>query len=860
MYIKNIVIIITAIVLATSCKTTDDKLLESGVSVELAKYRKQNISNIHYNLFFNLPSDEKEKVTGRAEISFDIYDSKNPVILDFQAPAENILNISVNKQKINFHFKNGHILIPSAYLETGNNIVSIGFISTDRALNRNPDYLYTLMVPDRASTAFPCFDQPDLKATFSLKLEMAAHWNAVSNGIKKETQASDTRKTISFLPDKPISTYLFAFVAGDLESFHHIDNHLAITVYHRETDKKLFKNNIDEIIRLHKESLEWMENYTAIPYPFDKLDIVLIPAFQYSGMEHPGAIYYRDSRLLLDDGASLSEQLGRASLIAHEMSHMWFGNLVTMNWFNDVWLKEVFANFMADKMVYQQYPEADHDLRFYTSHHRRAMSIDRSQGTHPVRQTLPNQKLAGTLYGSIIYNKAPIAFKQLEKLMNEKPFQKAIREYLHVFAYDNASWNDLVNILDKYSDTDIEKWSNAWIYGKGMLKIKYCPDVSNNKIKEFKITSAHPYPGSPFPSQFICYALIYDNETFYGKAFIDDHEIIIKELEGMDVPYAILLQGGGCGYGYFQPSEKTRNFLLKNLHYLDDDYLRTAGIMNLHEDFLNGNIKSNIYYDALLQYVKTEVHPQIIPVLLDNLQTVYWGFLNIKQRQFYCKKSEAVLWQHLKNNTYDQAQLYFKAFINMGLTNNAFNKMIDLWQGNIDIKDFELSESDKTDIICELVIRSVNNIDSLIEKQLNNIENPDRKRRFEFLLPALSHDREVREEFFESLKEEENRRHEPWVIDALQYLHHPLIAHKSLPYLPESLAMIEEIQKTGDIFFPKNWLDATLSGHSSKEALIIVENFLENNPELSENLRLKILQAADMLFRKTGKATTPLQY
>ena len=851
MNIKNVLILIIASAIITGCKRIDRELTEPGVSVELAEYRKKNISDLHYHLFFNVPSDEKEKVSGRVEIKFDLEDNNRPVILDFRAGKESILKVSANGSNTNYRFENGHIIIPSASLNIGNNIVSISFISADQALNRNPEYLYTLLVPDRASTAFPCFDQPDLKARFSLKLELPAQWEAVSNGIKKEVLSNESTKIISFFPGKPISTYLFAFAAGDFKVYHHSDKEIEMNIYHRETDEKLFKNNIDKIIKLHKESLQWMKGYTAIPYPYDKLDIVLVPAFQYSGMEHPGAIYYRDSRLLLEEGASLSEHLGRASLIAHEVSHMWFGNLVTMNWFSDVWLKEVFAGFMADKMVHPQYPEADHDLRFIASHHRRAMSVDRSQGTHPIRQELPNQKFAGTLYGAIIYNKAPVTFSQLERLMGEQQFEKAVREYLQVFAHDNASWDDLVAILNKHSNADIQKWSDAWIYGKGMPEISYNIKSRNNKIKEFKIISTDPDTESPFPAQLICYALIYSDDILYNDVLLETHETVLEILTGADVPDAVLLQGGGCGYGYFKPSDNSRSFLLKNIQYLDD-YLRVAALINLHEDFLNANIKPPVYYDALLQFLKTETHPQIIPVLLDNIQTVYWGFLSNIDRQTYKDKSEMVLWQHLENNTSGQAQLYFKAFISMGLSENALEKMTDLRNESIEIKGLDLSESDKIDIVCELAVRGYKDINILIEKQLLDIKNPDRKRRFEFLLPALSHDLEVRDAFFESLKIKENRRHEPWVIDALQYLHHPLHTYKSLLYLPGSLAMIEEIQQTGDIFFPLNWLNATLNGHSSREARIIVESFINENPELSENLRLKILQAADMLFRKTN--------
>ena len=144
---------------------------------------------------------------------------------------------------------------------------------------------------------------------------------------------------------------------------------------------------------------------------------MLVPSFQFGGMEHPGSIFYNAASILLDESATENQMLGRASLIAHETAHMWFGDLVTMRWFNDVWMKEVFANFMAAKIVNPSFPKVNHELRFLVAHYPGAYSVDRTAGTHPIRQELANLNEAGSLYGAIIYQKAPIVMRQLERLL-----------------------------------------------------------------------------------------------------------------------------------------------------------------------------------------------------------------------------------------------------------------------------------------------------------------------------------------------------------------------------------------------------------------------------------------------------------
>ena len=189
----------------------------------------------------------------------------------------------------------------------------------------------------------------------------------------------------------------------------------------------------------------WLEDYTGIPYPFGKFDFVLIPSFQFGGMEHAGAILYNASSLLLDESATQNQMLDRASVIAHETAHMWFGDLVTMRWFNDVWMKEVFANFMAAKIVNPSFPEVNHELRFLLAHYPAAYQVDRTRDQRDPPAAGESQR-GRQLYGAIIYQKAPIVMRQLELMLGETAFRDGLREYLKRYAFGNATWLDLVRI------------------------------------------------------------------------------------------------------------------------------------------------------------------------------------------------------------------------------------------------------------------------------------------------------------------------------------------------------------------------------------------------------------------------------
>jgi aminopeptidase N len=246
------------------------------------------------------------------------------------------------------------------------------------------------------------------------------------------------RMTLRFSETKPISTYLFAFAAGKFDLIEKEIDGVKMEMLHRETRPGYIENNAEEIFRLHYSALKWLEDYTQIPYPFDKFGFVLLPPFQYSGMEHPGSIFYRASSLFLETSPTLNERLARASLIAHETSHIWFGDLVTMKWFDDVWLKEVFAGYMSDKIAGPDFPDVNHDLRFLLSRYPAAYEVDRTRGTNPIIQELGNMKDAGSLYGGIIYNKAPIVMRQLEQLAGEENLMRGLQVYLKKYSWGNA--------------------------------------------------------------------------------------------------------------------------------------------------------------------------------------------------------------------------------------------------------------------------------------------------------------------------------------------------------------------------------------------------------------------------------------
>jgi aminopeptidase N len=836
------------LLMLTGCtqKSSLDKP-EKGVSIKLNNIRKASIAEPVYQLYFKIPKTKSEPIQGKLHLRFQLKNKNNPVVLDFQNPDHYITQVLVNNKKSHYSFKNEHLILPVREFNKGNNSITIVFRAGDLSLNRNDDYLYTLFVPDRASTAFPCFDQPDIKGKFQLELQIPDTWVAVANGALDSKNQEENNTLWKFKETKPLSTYLFAFVAGKFKQATQTKDGRKLTFYYRETDTTKVRKNLNKIFDLQGKAIHWMEQYTGIHYPFGKFDFVAIPSFQYSGMEHPGTVLYRSSRLFLDPAATQSQELFRASLLSHETAHMWFGDLVTMKWFNDVWLKEVFANFMAAKMVNPAFPSINHKLLFLVNHYPAAYSVDRTPGANPIQQKLENLNMAGTLYGDIIYHKAPIVMRMLENIVGKDSLRSGLQQYLHRYAYGNAGWDDLINILDKHNSFPLKKWSDVWVKEAGM------PQYSHSQKKdELLITQSDPQQKGRVWMQAFRILQKEKKKNFVTSIFQmkKNDTVKLKSNEFVD-----MLSENGSAYGYFKIDEQQKKLWLSDKIFTFSALQRATIYINLWENMQNRNLTPSDLYEPWMHFIQKEKTEQNINLLLSYYPTLFWRFSTAKERKTLSGKMENLLWDKMTQApTASLKSSYFHAWSNTALTQNSISKMLQLWKGSLKVPKLTLSENDLTRLSYQLAVRIGtpygNGIPKdILQVQLKRLTNPDKVKEMQFIMPALNENIGVRSEFFESLKTEKNREHEPWVITALSYLNHPLRDKSALPFMLPALEMLPEIQASGDIFFPKDWLDAVLNDHNSPEAATIIQEFLKKNHDFNPKLMQKVLQSADPVLR-----------
>jgi len=836
---KKTILILILVAAATACtivllRRTElhSKEPEAGVSLQLACERSGMISGLRYSLNFDIPIRLDEAVGGEEKIFFNL-NRRAKVQLDAKGFIVN--SLTVNGESCSTEIVNEHLILPRRFINRGANEIEVEFTAGEQSLNRREEFLYTLLVPDRARTLFPCFDQPDLKARYRLSLTVPPGWIAVSNA----TVESQNGNTIQFGETEPLSTYLFSFVAGKFECVTKQGIEASgkpIRLYHRETDPERIAQ-CPEILDQVNKAIDWLEDYTGIKYPFGKYDLVIIPDFQYGGMEHTGSTLYNDRRMFLNSHPTTDELLGRAELIAHETSHMWFGDLVTMKWFNDVWTKEVFANFFAAKIVRPLFPTMNHQLNDMGNYYAAAYSEDRTKGSNAIQRPLSNLNNAGLIYCNIIYDKSPVVMSMLESRMGEESFRDGIRGYLKRFSYGNATWDDLIAVFSALAPFDLREWSRVWVKEKGMPQFSWT--INGDKLT---VTQQDPFGGENVWQEPVSFILadMRNVTAVVTASFEQSHSV---EIEAPFEIANVVPNSDGKAYGWFKLSESEAEWLENNYAGFADESTRMSVLMTLYENTWHGNISPDGFIHWACGAAVCEQN-----ALIRNSMMGYLAGVNIMAGRI----GEYEEFVHRIAADGGQAhESRLQAFRSLIGVSGKFNgELLEIWRSESPYKGLSLSERDYTSMAYQLMLRYPDMAVEIRNTQAERNSNPDRKEAFIYVSQACSPSREERDEFFNSLLDASTRGPESRVTQALSLLSSPLHPEESISRIAPALEVIEDIQRNGDIFFPSTWCEALLGSHSSKEASEAVKEFVELHHDLNPMLMTKILQKGGWLLER----------
>ncbi len=453
---------------------------------------QQNSSVSPTNYRISLEPDLKTfRFKGTVLITINILKSTTEIILD--AVNLEILTCHLldggSRMKLKFELNNNKLKIISDKLEQGKNEIEIeftgelndklaGFYRSKYEENGKEKYIATTQFEAAdARQAFPCFDEPAFKTTFDITLIVDKKYTAVSNmPVIKEVKAGE-KKSVTFATTPIMSTYLLYFGVGEFEIVEESYKNILV----RGVTTKGKSEHTAFSIDCAKKSLEFFEDYFDYTYPLPKLDLIAIPDFASGAMENWGAITFRENAILFYPGkSSLSTTQRVAEVVCHELAHQWFGNLVTMKWWDDLWLNESFATFMAYKVMDHYWPDWDVWTQYINATVFEGMTLDCLRSSHPIKTEVNNIAEMNELFDEIAYEKGGSVLRMIESYMGKASFKQGLRKYILKNQYKNTEAKDLWTALESIDNKNILKLIDDYITVVGFPYVK----VSKNRLEQ----------------------------------------------------------------------------------------------------------------------------------------------------------------------------------------------------------------------------------------------------------------------------------------------------------------------------------------------------------------------------------------
>jgi aminopeptidase N len=832
-----------------------------GISRALAEWRSARYQDLRYTLRLTL-SPAADRVRGSVHMQWRAAGEAADLVLDWRPASVPGLDsgrlgqVRVNGSRADAQVVNGHVIVPAGLLEPGENELHIEFESpvhvTGTAITRyrdredGSDYVYTVLVPADASSLFPCLDQPDLKARFVLDLAVPAGWTAVGNAPVAQTHATGEVVRFVFAPTEPISTYLFAFAAGPFVELR--DDAIGVRLFARRSREQQARAEAAVVLRLNREALRYFAAYFAQPFPFAKYDLVLLPEFAYGGMEHAGATFLREDAVLFPFEPASTDLLRRAQLIFHETAHQWFGNLVAMRWFDDLWLKEGFANLMASKAAQALLPHIDarNALRALKVS---AYRTDVTPGTTPIWQELPNLSSAKSAYGNIVYSKAPAVLHQAEFFLGEPVFRRAVRDFLARHRYGSASWRDLVTAFERASGRSLRGWSQAWVESAGAPEVRVTWEHGATGTATTLLLNQRDSlaAGRVWPQRLKLLLVYTDGTREVREVMLEDAEARIPLPDARPALELVFANFEDHGYGLFLLDAHSRTTLQAQLGRIEDAFLRALLWDAMWEAVRRGELPPAAWLDLALRELPAEQDEITVTGLLGNLQTALRWYLREDERDALQPRVEAMLETQMRvGPTLSQRIAYFRAYAAAARSAQARGELKRLLSGESQVPGLTLRSAERYRILGALTAMGDEDAPALLAAE-SAADATDDGHRFAYAAQASRADPEEKGRYFQAYLND-SALPERWIEESLPAFNRVEHEALTLAWLEPALHALPTLKRERRIFFVNGWLAAFIGGQRSPAALRVVERFLARD-DLDPDLRRKVLEAADGLRR-----------
>jgi aminopeptidase N len=705
--------------LLASCQR-DDSARSSGVSSNAAtressdaldyttaSARKARVSDLEYDLHIDLHGGE-DAFTGEVDIRYQLSDAATDLTLDFGGGT--VRELRVNGRPVPVTYNGFFLTLPAEALQTGENSVLVTYehdYSEDgTGLHRFVDpedrrvYLYTYLWPYYANRLFPAFDQPNLKAKISLTVLAPEDWTVVSTGVGEKQPAADGASLWQFAATPKMSTYVFSLHAGPYRIWEDTADGLPIRLMARQSLTEFVA--VDEWLDVTKRGLKYYGQYFDIPYPFKKYDQLIVPDFNIGAMENIAAVTFTEGYVQRQP-SDRSQRERRASVILHEMAHMWFGNLVTHDWWNGLWLNESFATQMAAMASAGTTEFKDTWHGFFINAKSRAYVRDSKVTTHPIEMPVESTSDFFTVFDAITYEKGSSVLKQLAHHTGEEGYRRGVSAYLKAFSYDTTELSDFIGHIETSTGVDLERWTDEWLYKAGFNTLSTNIACDGNQLRELRIIQETPDDNPYLRTHQTGVALYYfDDDGNAGTTEVLAAELsgantLVQGTEGRPCPALVNPNHDDWTYAKVALNDRDAEVLARSLEDLPEPLARSMFLAALFDRAMSGQMPVADYVDHAMHLVKSETNIRVqqqlsgsIVAAIDTMQRLK-PETNAALARLIPMLEESSLEQAGSSATDDLKRTWFNTWLGVVSSEQGLEKAKDLLDGSTRVPGIEMS-------------------------------------------------------------------------------------------------------------------------------------------------------------------------
>jgi aminopeptidase N len=707
--------------------TTMDRVARDVLTRDEAVARAERVSDAAYALEFDLVAGAPS-YGGRARIEASVADTSEPLWIDFTGRIE---SCRVNGDVLSPDHVGTRLWLPADRLES-RIVVEIDYRNdydhTGDGFHRFQDpedgeeYVYSNFQPFAAHRLFPCFDQPDLKARFDLAVTAPSSWEVISATEIEGSDRAGARTRHRFARSAPFSTYLMALVAGPWHALRQPHDGIPLGLFGRRSMARLLDQDAAELFELTAQGFDFYRSVFDQPYPFTKYDQLFVPEFNAGAMENVGAVTFHDG-FVFRDPPTETQRLERGEVLLHELAHMWFGDLVTMRWWDDLWLNESFATYISFLALDRATRFGRAWQVFNGTMKPHAYRQDQLVTTHPVAADVADTDAALLNFDGITYEKGAAVLKQLVATIGEPAFTEGMRAYFRRFCWGNATLDDFLGALGDAAGRSLVDWADLWLRRASINTIGAQWSAANGAIERMTLSQTAPETHPWLRPHAMQLALVHQVNSGLVidavPATIDGPIAEVPGAAGGPAPLLVFPNYQDHDYAKAILDPVSLTFAQERLGELDDPFLRQLLWTSLWDMVRDARLPSLAFLAMVRRVATSEPDPELVDTILDRaLAALRWYVPGARQNAEASALVDAALGVLRGGTGGDMGISWLRAAIAAAATSRDLEPLLALAGGETSIDGVAVDQEMRWDLAVKAVAFGVGDSEERVTAEL----------------------------------------------------------------------------------------------------------------------------------------------